>query len=148
MRTQVAAWFDGIKQEPHAFRNPRFAIGRGLSNRVYLYAPERRRGHAVNFGLDSRHWDKRGDGGDYLIHVVDAGTYVVELTLGKGHQQGQVSFALKLNGQTLLAAQVSPDHRHLGQLTLPAGDHTLTLVRTDDGTGILERLVSLEFTEP
>ncbi len=95
MRNRLDAWFAEIKTEPHAYAPPVFEIGADTTGVIYLYGMSRRLGGAVNFGLDTRHWDNPGDGGEYQVHVTEAGQYRLELN---GDFEGELELELEIEG--------------------------------------------------
>jgi len=140
LRTQLDAWFATVKKEPHAYAPPCFEIGPGTTGIVYLYGMSRRLGGAVNFGLDTKCWEKPGDGGDYQIHVSKDGAYRAALS---GEIKGNLAFALALDGKPLHQAAVSEGGMKLGTMRLPAGSHTLSVTRSG-GEGTIVALMALK----
>jgi hypothetical protein len=142
MRKQLDSWFDDVKKDSHAYAPPCFEIGPDTSGTVLLYAMDRRLGGAVNFGLDTKRWDKTGDGGEYRIHVIRDGEYKVDL---RGELKGDVSFDLALDGQPLHQTSLKKGSMGLGMVKLPAGSHTLSITRSS-GEGWVVTLTALKFS--
>lgn len=132
MRGALADWFAVIKTEPHAFHVPRFAIGPGTTNQLFLYAPIERLGNAWNAALDSRDWITSGDGGRYLLDVRKGGMYALTLTF-LGSFETEFPVLLQLDNQPATALRALPGNAPFAVLELPYGFHRLTLVRDEGG---------------
>jgi uncharacterized sulfatase len=145
MRQDLAAWFEEVKTEPHAYHVPRFAVGPGTSNVLYFYAPQRRLGQAWNGGLASFGWTSSGDGGEYLIQVAATGRY--RLSLAGAHIVGEGAWlSLEADGLPVLRAWAEDGDGDLGTVDLTAGDHTLRItVAEATPAGSIDRLVALRF---
>jgi len=149
MRDRLRDWFDRVKTEPHAYHTPRFALGPGTTNVVYLYAPHRLRGNVRNGGTMSFAWQAAGDGADYLVDVRRPGRYRVTLDVKRVHSPA--TLRLTCGSAKLEAAVTDPGQTTLGKLGLPEGpgEMTLDLLHVDpasegEPTG-LDHLLALHF---
>lgn len=144
MRARLEAWFEEVKSGPHAWHIPRFCIGPGTTNVVYLHAPQRQSGKVWNSGILSHGWDGPGDGAEFLVRVDKAGTYAMEIK-ARSHAGAPIRLEFRLDGHAVHQASFSRESPLLAPISLPQGDHTLSLIRVDDDDGRVEGLVSLSF---
>jgi len=149
MQREARAAFTALRDAPHAFHVPVFALGGdGPHDFVAAYAPVRIRGGLFNTGNGLRHWSAVGDGADYALRVERPGRYRVAVASTRADQRA-ISLRLRCGAATLEAALGGDGHDELGDLELPAGDATLTLevAAAAPGEGpVLERIVTLRFT--
>lgn len=145
MRDKLEAWFNEVRSGPHAFHIPRFCIGPATTNIVYLHAPLRQSGGVWNGGIWSYDWKIPGDGGEYLVHVTEAGTYSMEIK--SRNQAGEpVWLEFLLDGTPIHEAAFSQDNPSLGSITLPAGNHVLSIRRANRPGGTVEGVMLIEFS--
>ncbi|MFW6189160.1 MAG: sulfatase-like hydrolase/transferase [Planctomycetota bacterium] len=143
MEKRLYAWFAGIREEPHAFHTPTFALGAGTSNVVYLYAPLRTHGTVHNAALRSDQWVVAGDGADYAIEVRQAGAYELSLQC-REHRGEPVPLRLSV-GEAELRAEVGAPTAELGRIDLSEGRHTLRLRFAGAAEGALQGMTALRF---
>ncbi len=149
LRNELRDWFAKARKEPHAWHTPRFAIGPGTTNIIYLHAPAQQLGDIWTDGIWSRGWDQPGDGGEYLIRVTQAGSYALR-TKVRGHSDNSFWLDLRIDGHAAGRIPVSSGDAFTGSLTLPVGDHLLQVTRAGNAgaeTGAVEGLMFLELRQ-
>jgi hypothetical protein len=126
MERALHEWFEEVRDEPHSFYTPTFAIGPGTTNVVWLYAPERVRGNVVNGVLAIDGWRAPGDGADYRTEVTESGRYAVTLHCRR-FQGESVRLVVRVNGIELSVNVTAEGQTDAGEMRLPQGKHALVL---------------------
>jgi len=126
LRKRLHAWFEEIKQEPHAYHAPVFQIGVGKTNVVHLCASERISGQLHNQVNSIEGWTRIGDRADYRVEVDQPGKWAWFL---KRRQTVELAVSLRIQiGTHAIEVCLADDsHIHLGQVTLQAGEQRLTI---------------------
>jgi hypothetical protein len=148
MEAALRDWFECMKGERHAFYAPRFAIGPGTTNVVWLYAPLRVRGHVRSAALASEGWRGPGDGADYLVEVTEGGRYGVTLHCRELRGEG-VTLLLRVGSAQAQVRVRSEGETDVGEIALPAGAQPLRLEvvgAEPPGGAELAALTALRFT--
>jgi len=148
MNRKLQTWFETVREEPHAYHVPRFAIGPGTTNVVYLYAPERIHGGVVNHTLSLTQCKETGDGGDYLIDVREKGDYAISLTIfEKTSIQSPIRIRIYIGTKCLEKVIQGSSPISLGSLKLDTTDKNLMLRIMETADTELPGLVSLHFEQ-
>jgi arylsulfatase A-like enzyme len=146
MGRALEEWFEDMRDEPHSFHTPTFAIGPGTTNVVWLYAPERVHGNVVNGTLAIDGWRAPGDGADYRVEVTRSGRYAVALHCRelRGHS---VTLALRIAGERIETQITANGDTEVGTVELPEGRSPvgLEVVATDPEGGEIAGLTALRF---
>ncbi|MEO0963988.1 MAG: sulfatase-like hydrolase/transferase [Planctomycetota bacterium] len=137
IREELAAWFDGLIESPHAFTHTVFQVGWNGRERSEFpaFGPSKTVG-TKNEGHAIGKWDVAGNYAEYRIHVHEAGPHEVFVLCAAGTRGEGIEMRVECDGQSTTAVLSDAVAPSLGVLELPAGEHTIKLSVIDIPDGL------------
>ncbi len=145
---RILSWFEEIKQEPHSFCMPEFTIGDNKETSfIAAYGPVRCHGDVSNAGNGLYNWRNVGDGADYTINALQAGTYRVSMHFVR-NTDATITLCLESDNNGIRKEITTDGEIVLGDIRLDQGPQQMSLrvIQADESDeAILEKVVMLKF---